>query len=190
VFLDFSRLDVTRNRGVPAAFPLSAVQSFRPRPDERTRHAPEHHLHAAGAALQPRVDSHRRRRRRRPVQFIVRKDMKLPWQRGETPTHWIVTGLHPNLEDAMKIATRDDLVHHPALPAPHPRGGLQDRERRSRLSRDTRGGRHERYPRHEPRSDRGGRCAERPVNAFVRVDANRFAVARCVSESAPDFTRI
>ena len=33
-------------------------------------------------------------------QFIVRKDMKLTWPRAETPTHWIVMGLHPNLEEA------------------------------------------------------------------------------------------
>jgi len=40
-------------------------------------------------------------------QFIVRKDMKLTWPRAETPTHWIVMGLHPNLEEAMKIAVRE-----------------------------------------------------------------------------------
>jgi acetamidase/formamidase len=39
-------------------------------------------------------------------QFIVRKDMKLVWPRAETPTHWIVMGLHPNLEEAMKMAVR------------------------------------------------------------------------------------
>jgi acetamidase/formamidase len=42
-------------------------------------------------------------------QFIVRKDMKLTWPRGETPTHWIVMGLHPNLEEAMKIAVRESI---------------------------------------------------------------------------------
>ena len=42
-------------------------------------------------------------------QFIVRKDMKLVWPRAETPTHWIVMGLHPNLEDAMKIAVRETI---------------------------------------------------------------------------------
>ena len=42
-------------------------------------------------------------------QFIVRKDMKLVWPRGETATHWIVMGLHPNLEDAMKIAVRETI---------------------------------------------------------------------------------
>ena len=42
-------------------------------------------------------------------QFIVRKDMKLVWPRAETPTHWIVMGLHPNLEEAMKIATRETI---------------------------------------------------------------------------------
>jgi acetamidase/formamidase len=42
-------------------------------------------------------------------QFIVRKDMKLVWPRGETPTHWIVMGLNPNLEEAMKIAVRETI---------------------------------------------------------------------------------
>jgi acetamidase/formamidase len=42
-------------------------------------------------------------------QFVVRKDMKLTWPRAETPTHWIVMGLHPNLEEAMKIAVRETI---------------------------------------------------------------------------------
>jgi acetamidase/formamidase len=42
-------------------------------------------------------------------QFILRKDMKLTWPRAETPTHWIVMGLHPNLEEAMKIAVRETI---------------------------------------------------------------------------------
>jgi acetamidase/formamidase len=42
-------------------------------------------------------------------QFIIHKDMKLTWPRAETPTHWIVMGLHPNLEDAMKIAVRETI---------------------------------------------------------------------------------
>jgi acetamidase/formamidase len=33
-------------------------------------------------------------------QFILRKDMKLTWPRAETPTHWMVMGLNPNLEEA------------------------------------------------------------------------------------------
>ena len=45
-------------------------------------------------------------------QFIVRKDMKLRWPRAETPTHWMVMGLNPDLDEAMKIAVREtiDLV--------------------------------------------------------------------------------
>jgi acetamidase/formamidase len=43
-------------------------------------------------------------------QFIVRKDMKLTWPRAETPTHWIVMGLHPSLEEAMKMATRETIL--------------------------------------------------------------------------------
>ncbi|MET0925404.1 MAG: acetamidase/formamidase family protein, partial [Xanthobacteraceae bacterium] len=37
-------------------------------------------------------------------QFIVRKDMKLVWPRGETATHWMVMGLHQNLEEATSMA--------------------------------------------------------------------------------------
>jgi len=42
-------------------------------------------------------------------QFIVRKDMKLTWPRAETATHWIVMGLNPNLEEAMRIAVRETI---------------------------------------------------------------------------------
>ena len=40
-------------------------------------------------------------------QFVVRKDMKLVWPQAETPTHWIVMGLNPSLDQAMKIAVRE-----------------------------------------------------------------------------------
>ena len=43
-------------------------------------------------------------------QFIVRKDMKITWPRAETPTHWMVMGLHPNLEEAMKMAVRETVL--------------------------------------------------------------------------------
>jgi acetamidase/formamidase len=43
-------------------------------------------------------------------QFIVRKDMKITWPRAETATHWIVMGLNPSLEEAMKIATRETIA--------------------------------------------------------------------------------
>jgi acetamidase/formamidase len=42
-------------------------------------------------------------------QFIVRKDMKLTWPRAETPTHWIVMGLHTDLDEGMKIAVRETI---------------------------------------------------------------------------------
>jgi acetamidase/formamidase len=42
-------------------------------------------------------------------QLIVRKDMKLTWPRAETATHWMVMGLNPNLEEAMKIAVRETI---------------------------------------------------------------------------------
>ena len=41
--------------------------------------------------------------------FIVRKDMKITWPRAETATHWIVMGLNPNLEEAMKMAVRETI---------------------------------------------------------------------------------
>jgi acetamidase/formamidase len=40
-------------------------------------------------------------------QFIVRKDMKLTWPRGETATHWIAMGTDSNLTVATKIAVRE-----------------------------------------------------------------------------------
>ena len=40
-------------------------------------------------------------------QFLVQKDMKLKWPRAETPTHWMVMGLHQDLDEAMKIAVRE-----------------------------------------------------------------------------------
>ena len=36
-------------------------------------------------------------------QFIVRKDLHLRWPRGETPTHWIIMGLDPDLTQAARI---------------------------------------------------------------------------------------
>jgi acetamidase/formamidase len=42
-------------------------------------------------------------------QFIVHKDLKLTWPRAETATHWIVMGLNPNLEEAMRIAVRETI---------------------------------------------------------------------------------
>jgi len=41
------------------------------------------------------------------LQFIVRKDMKLERPMVETPTHWIATGVHKDLNEAVKIALRD-----------------------------------------------------------------------------------
>jgi acetamidase/formamidase len=40
-------------------------------------------------------------------QFVVRKDMKLKWPRGETPTHWIAMGIDKDLTEALKIAVRE-----------------------------------------------------------------------------------
>jgi acetamidase/formamidase len=52
-------------------------------------------------------------RLRGKFQFIVRKDMKIAWPRGETPTHWMAMGLKPNLEEAMKMAVRETILSSP-----------------------------------------------------------------------------
>jgi acetamidase/formamidase len=36
--------------------------------------------------------------------------MKITCPRAETPTHWIIMGLHPNLEEAMKMAVRETIL--------------------------------------------------------------------------------
>jgi acetamidase/formamidase len=39
--------------------------------------------------------------------FKVRKDMKLRWPRAETPTHYITIGLHEDLDEAARRATKE-----------------------------------------------------------------------------------
>ena len=41
------------------------------------------------------------------IQVVVRKDMKLEWPRGETPTHWITMGTDTSLVVATKTAIRE-----------------------------------------------------------------------------------
>ena len=41
------------------------------------------------------------------LQLVVRKDLRLAWPRGETPTHWIAMGADSNLTTAAKIAVRE-----------------------------------------------------------------------------------
>ena len=41
------------------------------------------------------------------VQISVRKGMSLRWPRAETPTHYIAMGLHTDLDEAAKLATRE-----------------------------------------------------------------------------------
>jgi acetamidase/formamidase len=43
------------------------------------------------------------------LQLTVRKDMKLRWPRGETPTHWITMGMDTSLTRATRIAI-DEMV--------------------------------------------------------------------------------
>ena len=41
------------------------------------------------------------------VQILVRKGKQIRWPRAETPTHYITMGLHPDLNEAARIATRE-----------------------------------------------------------------------------------
>jgi acetamidase/formamidase len=41
------------------------------------------------------------------VQVTVRKGMRLAWPRAETPTHFIAMGLHTDLDEAARLATRE-----------------------------------------------------------------------------------
>ena len=41
------------------------------------------------------------------VQVTVRKGRRLNWPRAETPTHYVVMGLHPDLDQAAQLATRE-----------------------------------------------------------------------------------
>jgi acetamidase/formamidase len=41
------------------------------------------------------------------VQVTVRKGQRLAWPRAETPTHYIAMGLHVDLDEAAKLATRE-----------------------------------------------------------------------------------
>jgi acetamidase/formamidase len=40
-------------------------------------------------------------------QLLVRKDLHLKWPRAETHSHWVVMGLHEDLEQAMKLAVHE-----------------------------------------------------------------------------------
>ncbi len=41
------------------------------------------------------------------IQVFVRKGKQLRWPRAETPTHFITMGLHPDLNEAARMATRE-----------------------------------------------------------------------------------
>ena len=41
------------------------------------------------------------------VQIFVRKGKQIRWPRAETPTHFITMGLHPGLNEAARMATRE-----------------------------------------------------------------------------------
>ena len=43
------------------------------------------------------------------LQITVRKGKRLKWPRIETPTHYIVMGLNPDLDEAMRIAVRETI---------------------------------------------------------------------------------
>ena len=41
------------------------------------------------------------------VQIVLHKDRTLTWPRAETPTHYLSMGLHPDLDEAARLATRE-----------------------------------------------------------------------------------
>jgi acetamidase/formamidase len=41
------------------------------------------------------------------IQVILHKGMHITWPRAETPTHYMTMGLHADLNEAAKIATRE-----------------------------------------------------------------------------------
>jgi acetamidase/formamidase len=41
------------------------------------------------------------------VQVTLRKGMRLGWPRAETPTHFVAMGLHTDLDEAARLATRE-----------------------------------------------------------------------------------
>jgi acetamidase/formamidase len=41
------------------------------------------------------------------VQIFVRKGKQIRWPRAETPTHFVTMGLHPDLDEAARMATRE-----------------------------------------------------------------------------------
>lgn len=43
------------------------------------------------------------------IQLVLHKNQRLRWPRAETPTHYVAMGLHTDLDEAVKLATRDML---------------------------------------------------------------------------------
>lgn len=43
-------------------------------------------------------------------ELVLHKDMRLPYPRAETPTHFITMGMHPELDECLKMALRDMIV--------------------------------------------------------------------------------
>ena len=41
------------------------------------------------------------------IQVVLHKGMRITWPRAETPTHYMTIGLHEDLNQAAKIATRE-----------------------------------------------------------------------------------
>ena len=77
------------------------------------------------------------------LQSIVRKDMKLEWPRAETATHFIMMGFDEDLNEAMKIATRETVSFLAGQTdgADEPRRGLRADVDGGRLPSEP-GGRH------------------------------------------------
>ena len=40
-------------------------------------------------------------------EIVLHRDQTLSWPRAETPTHYMSMGLHPDLDEAARLATRE-----------------------------------------------------------------------------------
>ena len=77
------------------------------------------------------------------VQVTVRKDIRLRWPRAETPTHYIAIGLHPDLNEAAKLATRELIRFSRRRKEDESRRGLRALLDRRRSARDAARGWHQ-----------------------------------------------
>ena len=78
------------------------------------------------------------------IQVVLHKGMRTNWPRAETPTHYMSMGLHEDLNQAAKIATRRDAQFHCRDQGPAARRRLHAAQRRHGPARDRDRRRHQR----------------------------------------------